>query len=794
MKTIIKSFLKVETAAALFLLMSTTLQAQSNEVNSARKITSIQNALHQPWSSLFYIERKNGVYHMGDSGSQYDKNHDFTHLTFDISNNKVLANMGIQGTLKNVTIYRDSYFANCGPKEGGEGGWPGVWAGKDNSSFGPYSFSLNIEGNHFDLDKVNWDFKTGLLQNLFPITEFYPSGKQYKITVIAYAPISPDGSNRIRGLIYGLLLENKSDKVLNGAVLLPTLFAGERQTYKEKNNPWSLFDPYDYEIALGDTEKSKDSVLFHLEKGQSVWVPAVFSMLGDHAIQEINAKHTLNCLQETHQYFRKILGKMEIPGNPYLAAFYERQVMEAFGSIAMTAEGKMAGSNWGSYPTTRQIWMKDCFYSSLPFMQSDPLLAKILIAWFQQFGVRPKGNYQPGGVNHSVGLSVSSIILASQYYKCTGDKKYFTQNQAFKNYWDDLLKQLISSRSDSSIWLFPSRFISDGPIEADYHTGSNVCAWVALKGFADLLREVYNEPKLAQNYLSIADKVHAAIIKKCTIDGPYGRQFIEGVFRDGRKPSMISDGEESDITLMPFYGFLPQDDPTYLNYMKFSVSANNAIYEPNLYAITWFGVPSTAPGYLKGICAGVNTNELFADHGYYNEVRKVTDADGSIWWWSYGWAKEFIKNGLTISKIPTPYGELTRGVPGKSGWFSGIHTVLFLNRFIGLSNNDFNNTIFFKPMSIIGDFSCSDFPIGNQHYSVSVAYRNHTILAGFSNPNKTLKHLEITLPVKGVQKDIKVRINGIVQQKYQRIHFMDDDAIKLQLDVKGGAKASIEIE
>ena len=135
-----------------------------------------------------------------------------------------------------------------------------------------------------------------------------------------------------------------------------------------------------------------------------------------------------------------------------------------------------------------------------------------------------------------------------------------------------ILKQLIASRRDTSVWLFPSRFISDGPVEADFHTGSNVCAWVALKEYARLMEEIYHDHKTAETYTSMAKKVHDAIMGKCTIEGPYGRQFIEGTYRDGRKPPMVSDGEESDITLMPFYGFISYDDPIYLNYMKFSVS------------------------------------------------------------------------------------------------------------------------------------------------------------------------------------------------------------------------------
>ena len=56
-------------------------------------------------------------------------------------------------------------------------------------------------------------------------------------------------------------------------------------------------------------------------------------------------------------------------------------------------------------------------------------------------------------------------------------------------------------------------------------------------------------------------------LQKTVISGPFGPQFIEGDFRDGHAPQMISDGEESDTTLMPYYGFLPYDDATYLNYM-----------------------------------------------------------------------------------------------------------------------------------------------------------------------------------------------------------------------------------
>lgn len=753
----------------------------------AQDYRSIEEALAQPQSKLFFIERTGGQYHMGDTASQYNGDKDFKDLTFDISNNKVLANMSPQGMLKNITMYRDSYFANCGPVEGKPGGWPGVWVAKDNSSFGPYCFTVQVNGARYSLDTVGWDFRTGLLDNLFPITELKaPDG--YKVTLIAYAPLSPDGSKRIRGLIYGLLLQNTAGRTLTGSVHLPGLFANGRQNYKDGITSWAQWDPYDYEVSLGDAATSRDSVNFSLGKGQSVWVPAIFSMLGDSAAEQIDEMGTLQCLDGSWKYFRKLLGRLQTPGDPYLAGFYERQVMEIFGSLAMSASGKIAGANWGSYGTTRQVWMKDCFYSSLPFMQMDPVLARDLIKWFRKFGVRPKGTTQPGGVNHSVGLSVSSIILAAQYYEATGDKTFFLQNPGFRSYWKTLLEELIRSRRDSAVWLFPSRYISDGPIAQDYHTGSNVCAWKGLQGFARLLKEVYGDPAGAERYASIAGKVHDAIFRYCTIEGPYGRQFIEGSYRDGRKPQMVSDGEESDITLMPYYGFLNYDDPVYLNYMKFSMSKYNLIYEPKLHAITWFGVESTAPGYMKGICAGTGEEDLFGPHGYYSEVRKVTDADGSIWWWCYGWAKEVVGEFARAQQV-APYGQLVRGVPGKAGWFSGVHTAVFRTRFAGIGYDAPKNILHFAPFSPSSDLSWKDYALGEKTFNFSYTRSGVVVV----NSNRTKVELEATIPAAGTSGGYTVTVNGRRTGSFQIVTYLGGPAVRVRLAMEPGEKEDIRV-
>ena len=87
----------------------------------------------------------------------------------------------------------------------------------------------------------------------------------------------------------------------------------------------------------------------------------------------------------------------------------------------MNQEGQISGANWGSYPATSQIWMKDMYYAFLPFSILEPDLFKKGILWFLKYGIRPKGGRFDGGVYHSLTNSLSSVIMAGLYYEYTGD-------------------------------------------------------------------------------------------------------------------------------------------------------------------------------------------------------------------------------------------------------------------------------------------------------------------------------------------------------------------------------------
>lgn len=751
---------------------------------SAPKISTISEAFRQPWSRFFWIERRSGKYRMGDPASDFSRDLDLEHLTFDISNTKALANVGVQGAIRNLTIYRDSYRATSHPR-----GWSGVWTAKDTSSFGPYAYTVRLGNEAFDLAAVDWDFRTGLLDNIFPITELYDPGGRMTIRLLTYAPVSADGSQRLRGIIYGIQLENTSGAALKGVIVLPRPFADHREM--RGNTPWHLFDPYEFEIGIGDAPAFHPEVPFELQNHEAVWVPTILYMPGEPTIDQVNARGSAGWLDESWGYYRGVLGRLETPGEPYLAEFYERQLMQALQSIGMSGTGKLAGTNWGSYPVTRQIWSKDAYYSCLPITLLDPSLAPKIIEWFEEFGVRHPGNIVAGGVNHSLSLSVASVVLAGYYYAQTGDKRFFLDHPEFEAKWHKLLQEVLDSRVERGIWLFPSRFISDGALECDYHTGSNVVAWKALKAYARLLEEVYGKPDRAREYAAAAESVRAAILAKTVIEGPFGPQFIEGVHRDRRPPLMISDGEESDTTLMPFYGFLQYDNPAYLNYMHFSMTEHNRLYHPGARAITWDGSPetpldkrvvSTAPGYMKGIAFGATNSMLFGDPGYYTEVRKVTDADGSVWWWPYG------------DSTATPgfrYGKVIRGVPGKSGWFAGVHTAVFLSRFLGISYDAPSVTLRFAPFFPSGDFSWTDFPAGNDRFSLSYHTSKGAVHVTLTNLNPHPASLEATLPASG---NCRVSANGVPVETTRRGRYLERDVLTVRIEVRQHACLELLVE
>lgn len=677
---------------------------------------SVNDALTQPRSRYFGVTYKDGSYAAHDEMSFFGRKLPDPELTFDISNNKTLVNVNMNGSIKFVSVYHGNYYSD---------NIPGVWMCKDFKKTGPYGFKLKLGDNLIDLGLDDLPYATSLLGNLFPVTEFQFDA--VKATLVTYTPVSADGTLRLRGLVYGLHLQNLSQEIMRGDVLLPSPDVSAGQ----------LFSGAELCVHASDLENKSGIISFELSPGQNVWVPSVIYPPGEKTLQLVDEKGSLYWLNETWAYFKGITGTLQMENDPFVAEFYERAVLQCFGSIGMDGHGVIAGSNWGTYPTTEFIWNKDMYYSFLPFHMMEPELFKQGMLWFLEHGVRPAGNRYEGGITHSLSNSLSSVMMAGLYYRTTGDKRLFLERPDLDLKVRALLEQTIRARKPDGPWLFPSVWLSDAYSLGDFHTGSNVIAWGCFFHYARVVEEVFGDTEAAQRYRDIAARIKDDLERLATAEGPFGPQYVEGISmsasdklkddakkyegaydgfgmqfimnltENGQIDLMHHDGEESDTILMPLYGYTSYDEPTYGNYMRFSLSTANPTYNAESRGIQWGDHSAcTFPGYMSGMGMITDAGSMSGEDGYFTQIRKLTDADGSLWWWPY-------KNGAA-------YGDVVRhNTCGKCGWASGVFTGLFISEILGLAYNAPAKQLSFRPFSPTSSFSWDRVRLGSQTFSVS---------------------------------------------------------------------------
>lgn len=669
-------------------------------------IRTIEELLKRPRSTHFWIEEQAESVSSGDPESFfYRRGHD-RHLTFDMSNNMALANVSSNGAIRYLTFYRSSYRANPAGWM-----WPGVWVYKDFSRFGPYSFQIRTESGDVDLAKAEHT-RTSLLDNVLPVTEI--EGGDWNATLLTCAPISEDGKERPRGVIYGIYLANRTQRTLQGEIVLPRLFADRSKEQPEGEIDMSGFHPDEIEAALADEKNGfppNGTVPFELGAGECKWIAALLYAPGEPFIEQINGRGSTAWIEATLSYYKQMTGRLTMPDHPFAAELFERSIHQCVQSIGMDAKGEIAGSNWGSYPPTKQIWMKDMYYSFLPLTMLQPELCRRGILWFMEYHLRPEGTLFQGGITHSLGNTLTPVLLAGLYYKHTGDRAFFEEHPRLKEGLRRILEEVAATRHDPEVWLFPSQLISDGDSVGDYHTGSNVCAWTAYSTMALLYKEVYGDEEAANRYAWIAGKIREALEEKTVVDGPFGRQYMEGVDADGTVPFAFHEGEETDTTLMPFYGYAPYDHVPYKNFTRFAMSEHNVAYTPSLKGIRWGmkvdveTTPLSCPSIMTNLANAVDLESFSGPDGALTEIRRLTDVDGSLWWWPYA-----DKND---------YGNPTRNnICGKCAWAAGVYASLFISDFLGVRYSPGERVLAVNPQAYLGPWTWDAFRFGNGTFSI----------------------------------------------------------------------------
>jgi hypothetical protein len=722
---------------------------------------TVAEALAMPRSNTFWISRDQGSVDSGNRESFYRNNRSFENLTFDISNNKVLVHMSVNGTIKALAAYRASYPVDSI--------LPGVWWFKDVTTCGPYSFTLTIDGERQDLTASRWPFVTSFLDNIFPCTDL--KAPSLEATLLVYPPMSENGEVRLRGTFYGLHLKNTGTRPLTLEAALV-----EKPPEGESYIPTTSF------IHQPDGNGPGGCAHLELRPGEDAWLPFYIDLYpGTEELNQLRERTSLQWLAETWLCFRNLLGRLTISRDLFLHEFLDRSVLQCHGSIGMTVDGKIAGSNWGTYPATHPVWMKDMFYSYLPFYVLDTEFLKTGILWFLKRSVRPGGRYFDGRISHSVVNALTPVVLGGLYFASTGDSRFFNENPDVKPMFTDILERVLQTRR-SNTGLFPSDWISDVPAIGDYHTGSNVIAWYAFSAVSALMRDVYGEKDSARRYALIAKGIRENLEARNRKGGSFGDQYVEGTDEDGEVPLAVHDGEESDVTLMPVYGYTGFDSQAYGNFARFAFSEANVYYQPELRGIrcddfmdfirgfnredvqhgkfSWEEYfrshPSignlSAPCLVTNIASIRNDDELFAPDGPLALIKQHTDLDGSLWWWAYPGSHENPRY-----EQPVRFHKA-----GKSAWAAGSFTVLCISEILGIHYRGIDRRLSVRPLNALGSFRWEGLRYGTARFTLSYTQTKKGVSLCVRNLNRYAVSVSCALPIGGLDKPKSVRENGTV--------------------------------
>ena len=631
-------------------------------------------------------------------------------FSYDVSNQKVLGNIDVYGEVKQLNFFQGNFYVEQKP---------GVWVHKQYTVSKNLHFAVAINGKNIKFTDQNHDFDTDLIADSLP--RFIHRYQEYNIVLIPFCPILKDKKPSM--LVYQIYIENLTDHNL-------TINQFEIPKYQKKYS-----DQFNVIVAqanlINEVVKPHEYTTFSI------------GLIDPDAYSEINVfekADTAKWLEETIDYYKKIYGDLQLEDNR-LPHLFNRAIYQSLSAFAENQKGESVGSHWGSTPATEQIWNKDMFYSTLPSVFFDARLCQKQILWFTKYGVRFKSKKFKGGIEHSLSNSMSAIILAGLYYEYTDDLSFFVNHPVILQKARQIIDTEVSTKVPGDVMLFSSTWISDAYSLGKYHTGSNICFWKACDSLARIYQGL-GKLELANYYEKIAGKVKKAILENMTYKGHFGEQFLEGigdkekefydvnnydkpildqgmifltdVITDQKIDLKMHDGEESDTTMIPFYGFLDLKDPKYQNSMKFAASTYNPTYGANIRGIRWGDKSgATFPGFITVLMGFINDKEQRTRQ--LNELLHLSDLDGSWWWWPYD-----------INGKP---GDVYRDIGcGKCGWASGTFVSLFVTQFLGIQVK--NNTLNIRPLSHF-NYCWENAHIGNITTNIS-CHDNEIIVTNLS--------------------------------------------------------------
>jgi hypothetical protein len=277
-------------------------------------------------------------------------------------------------------------------------------------------------------------------------------------------------------------------------------------------------------------------------------------------------------------------------------------------------------------------------------------------------------------------------------------------------------------------------------------------AWLAFHGMGRVAREVYGEEKLGKEWQETAARVKKDIYRHCVGDCSLGRRFFEGANADGTfAPG--HDGEEAFTTLAPFLGFCESDDPALINHARLALTPENPLYEPAVDGIWWASRGDrwggiTTPGQMAMLVANNDESELSKR---LDQLRSLTDLDGSIWWWPYLYP---CNDRTNIRRRDWPVDT------SKSGFTMAIAATLLVNNIFGLSVDVPGRRVSLRPFCPWDEYSWQGAKLGHSLFDVGCQRESRRISGRIANRNSQPYEALVELMLRKGQSPQRVTLNG----------------------------------
>ena len=824
-----------------------------------------QEKVYNSWEDLF--NTKGSKYFIADISRMHSKN-DFTNdhpwlseeLLFVQSNSRILVCQNPRGELRFAAMPTQVYPVptNRGIPNGPNYG-PGMYYHFDAVRLLNLKFTFKADGSDVSESLIdeNQRNSTFYADYFLPLTR--GKLKDIESTIISLAPVSDDPENSALspaplpgppGALYLLLIKNTGRHTVKGSVELSCekkLHNQDTQKNIDRNTLVLTIPEGSAGIHMAGGTWSEDqshylaSRAINIEPGELVLIES-YIILGEKykdimpVLYRFYIREPLDWLNLTAQFWNERMGRLTVGSNAYSQMadisreIYCRCIIDNFCCLQADSEGNLL-AHYQGVPKQGTIWGIDYEPTIISAMHIAPELGKAGIKFTMTRNRPPRTEY---GIEHSVPILISPVMIARKYLELTGDLNFFLDNSEVMESLDHTIRDLLTLKA-SDYTLFPTRYSSDGPVGRRFDHGTNVKVYYALDGYGYILDALEN-PEEAQHYYKLAEEVRDAIDQTMVINGPFGPQYSGGTnlgldpgkfYLDDTIP--YYDGEDTGSHLGPVYGIYGWNHEPWINYHRWARSLFCPWYEPEYGTMRWF--PSWSMPVLDGTgwistLGGCVTQAEMANN--MEQLYKICDPSGSLYWWPFGfnfkqglsrcsqgqgtWAWQYLEQwlGVRINALTRTLTFSPRGLPDKIEWEKmqiGNHCfdIAWLENEEGSSLEITNN----NSESWTVNFGCRPFGTGiteNLNWEKLIVEPGQTTLVELENSGMVEDYISEDNLIAKIEKDKLGDRDGIVFKRYGTIdpfpdwyHLWEEEALDLRFYIMNGTgndwkKVSVTLE